>query len=154
MTQKIRSYVFFSAVALLTGGVAGWLIRDSFESFEQINKPVFTPPAIVFPIIWSILYLLMGIGAARVAQNQSPQRENALTLFAAQLVINFFWPILFFRLNAYTLGAIWIVLLFILVTAMTWIFAQIDRIAGWLQLPYLLWLIFAGILNVAILILN
>lgn len=154
MTQKIRSYVFFPAVALLTGGVAGWLIRDSFESFEQINKPVFTPPAAVFLIIWSVLYLLMGIGAARVAQNQSPQRENALTLFAAQLVINFFWPILFFRLNAYTLGAIWIVLLFILAAAMTWTFAQIDRIAGWLQSPYLLWLIFAGILNVAILVLN
>ena len=154
MTQKIRSYLFFPIVALLTGGAAGWLIRDSFDHFEQINKPVFTPPALVFPIVWSILYLLMGIGAARVAQNQTPQRELALTLFAAQLVVNFFWPILFFRLDAYALGVVWIILLFVLASAMTWNFYQIDRLAGLIQLPYLIWLVFAGILNLSVAIMN
>lgn len=154
MTQKIRSYLFFPIVALLTGGAAGWLIRDSFDHFEQINKPVFTPLALVFPIVWSILYLLMGIGAARVAQNQSPQRELALTLFAAQLVVNFFWPILFFRLDAYALGVVWIILLFVLASAMTWNFYQIDRLAGLIQLPYLIWLVFAGILNLSVAIMN
>lgn len=154
MTQKIRSYLFFPIVAPLTGGAAGWLIRDSFDHFEQINKPVFTPLALVFPIVWSILYLLMGIGAARVAQNQSPQRELALTLFAAQLVVNFFWPILFFRLDAYALGVVWIILLFVLASAMTWNFYQIDRPAGLIQLPYLIWLVFAGILNLSVAIMN
>ena len=147
MMQRIRSYIFFPAISLLVGGGAALLCRPYFSVYETLNKPVFAPPNWVFPVVWTILYLLMGIGAARVSQTFSMEKENAILLFAAQLVINFFWPILFFVLQSYAFACIWLGLLLVMIIAMTVEFYKADRTAAWLQIPYILWSAFAFVLN-------
>jgi len=154
MTQKTKSYIFYPAAALLTGGAAAFVCRDFFSVFDTLNKPAFAPPTWVFPVAWGILYLLMGIGAARVSQTFSLEKENAILLFAAQLVINFFWPILFFVLQNYAFACIWLGLLLVLVIAMTIEFGKADRTAALLQIPYILWSVFALALNFSVSLMN
>lgn len=147
LTQRARSYIFFPAAALLAGGVASFLTRDYFSVYKTLNQPAFAPPAWLFPVVWTVLYLLMGIGAARVSQKDSPEKENAILLFAAQLVINVFWPIIFFVLQNFVFACIWLALLLVLVIGMTIEFGKVDRTAALLQIPYILWSAFALVLN-------
>ena len=112
-----------------------------------MNQPAFAPPAWLFPVVWTVLYLLMGIGADRVSQKDSPEKENAILLFAAQLVINVFWPIIFFVLQNFVFACIWLALLLVLVIGMTIEFGKVDRTAALLQIPYILWSAFALVLN-------
>ena len=154
MTQKTRSFIFFPVVALLTGAAAGFLSNGHFSTYAALQKPAFAPPAFLFPVVWSVLYILMGVGAARVSQSFHPERENALLLFSAQLIIGFFWPIVFFVLQTYAFAFICLCLLFILFAAMTVEFGKADRPAAWIQLPCLLWLLFAGVLNLLIAMAN
>ena len=108
LTQRARSYIFFPAAALLAGGLASFLTRDYFSVYKTLNQPAFAPPAWLFPVVWTVLYLLMGVGAARVSQKDSPEKENAILLFTAQLVINVFWPIIFFVLQNFAFACIWL----------------------------------------------
>lgn len=122
---------------------------------QQIVQPPLSPPAIVFPIVWTILYALMGIGAARVSLSEkSPQKDRALNIFVAQLVVNFFWSLFFFNLQAFGFAYLWLLLLIVLVALMVYAFWQVDPLAGILQLPYLLWVIFASYLNLGVWLLN
>ena len=121
----------------------------------QVLKPPLSPPGMVFPIVWSILFALMGIGAARVAT--SPKRKSddiALNLFIIQLIVNFFWSFFFFNAQAFGFAAIWLILLWVLVLLMIIAFWKVDRLAAWLQIPYLIWLTFAAYLNLGVYLLN
>ena len=154
MWQKIKPYVYGIALALLTGGLAGLLTKDSMAVFDSLAKPALTPPRIVFPIVWTVLYILMGISSARIYSSDNPQKKNALGIYLFQLAVNFLWSIVFFLFNEYFIAFLLLLILVLLVIIMIWRFYAIDPAAAWLQLPYLIWLLIAGYLNLSIVLLN
>jgi tryptophan-rich sensory protein len=151
-----KPYLFGILFTEAVGGLAGLLTREATEIYNStIVKPALSPPAIVFPIVWAILYALMGIGAARVwMASLSPARTRSLRLFLLQLAFNFFWSILFFNFQAFGLAFFWLAVLWILILRMILSFYEVDRLAAWLQLPYLLWVLFAAYLNFGVWKLN
>ena len=144
----MKSYLFWILIIEATGLLSGLLSMEGMGEYAQnAVKPGFSPPALVFPIVWTILYALMGIGIARIRSTSSSERKNAEILFAAQLILNFFWPLIFFNAKAYGPALMLLMALWILVFAMLLAFQKLDNPAGKLQIPYLLWLSFAVLLN-------
>ncbi len=156
MKASWKPYVFWILLAEAAGALSGWLSREGSEVFSQtVTQPPLSPPAILFPIVWTILYALMGIGAARISlAPPSPQRSRGLNLFVIQLVVNFFWSLIFFNAQAYGFAFLWLLLLWVLVLRMILAFRQVDPLAAWLQIPYLLWLTFAAYLSFGVWYLN
>lgn len=154
--HKWIPYVLWILFPEAVGFLSGWLARQGSELYsETIVKPPLSPPAMVFPIVWGLLFLLMGIGAAQIyLAEPSPARTRSLRIFLLQLAFNFFWSILFFNLQNYALALGWLVVLFALILWMILAFAGVDRTAALLQIPYLLWVAFAGYLNLGVLLLN
>ena len=144
-----KQYVFWILLSEAVGILSGLLSMEGMKTFSQTAvQPVFTPPDIVFPIVWSILYALMGIGMARVQLlGTLPGRATADNLFLSQLIVNFFWPLVFFNAQAYGLALAFLGVLWVLTAQMLLAFRKQDRLAGNLQIPYLLWLSFAAVLN-------
>lgn len=145
-------YVLWIALAEAVGALAGWITREGNQYFNtSVAHPPFTAPSWVFPLAWTALYALMGIGSARVFMaHRSASRSRALAVFIVQLVFNFFWPILFFNIGSYSLALVWIAALFIISIMMTAAFRRIDDAAGLLQVPYLIWLGYAIYLNAGV----
>lgn len=154
--KKATVYAGFIVLTEAVGALAGWLTRDAMKLYEAtVAKPPLSPPGWVFPVVWTILYALMAIGAARVFLTpHSGRRTLALTLFFVQLGVNFLWPILFFSLGWFAAGFMWLVALWALVLWMMAIFEELDKPASRLQTPYLLWLTFAAYLNFGVWMLN
>ena len=148
--------MFWILLAEAVGALSGWLTREGIQIYAQtIVKPPLSPPGWVFPVVWAILYVLMGIGAARVYQAPvSKARSLGLNLFIAQLVVNFFWSPIFFNLQAFGLAFFWLLLLWGLVLWMILAFRKVESLAAKLQIPYLLWLTFAAYLNLGVWYLN
>ena len=153
MKQNWKTYLFWIALAEGVGALAGWLTRDSMDFYKEfVEQPALAPPAIVFPIVWGILYALMGFGAARVSlAPEGPARSLGLNLFVAQLIVNFFWSLIFFNLRTYGFALLW---LGVLIVWMILAFRKSDPLAAWLQVPYLLWVTFAAYLNWGVWVLN
>jgi len=151
-----KTYAFWILLAEGVGALSGWLTRNGTKIFSQmVAKPPLTPPPLVFPIVWGLLFLLMGFGAARVSLAPASRwRSLGLNLFILQLIVNFFWSPIFFNLQAYGLALFWLLLLILLVVAMILTFYKTDPIAAWLQVPYLAWLVFATYLNAGVWLLN
>ena len=151
-----KPYAFWILLAEGVGGLSGWLTRKDTKQYSQsIAKPPLSPPAMVFPVVWGILFLLMGVGAARVYRAPaSPERSRGLLLFGVQLGFNFIWSFLFFRFRRYGLAFGWLLVLWGLILWMTRTFFKVDRVAAWLQVPYLLWVEFAAYLNLGVWFLN
>jgi tryptophan-rich sensory protein len=124
------------------------------EEYAAAAKPALTPPPYVFSVVWTILYVLMGVGAAMIYRSGKPERWKALTLYALQLGANFLWPLIFFGLGAYGWAFVWLLILTALAALMALRFGKISRAAAYLQIPYLLWLLFAGYLNLGVHLLN
>ncbi len=141
------------AIPLIVGGVSALLTRGSMETFASVNKPPLSPPGWLFPIVWTILYILMGV-ASYLVLTSGKMNRTALTVYGIQLAFNFLWPILFFNLELYLLSFIWLVILWLLILITTVLFYIISKPAGYLMIPYLLWVTFAGYLNLAIYLLN
>ncbi len=157
MWKKIKPYVISILIALAVGGLAAWLTMDSMEIYGQIEQPSLAPPGWLFPVVWGILYVLMGISAALVYTNKTAgqqEKSSALKVYALQLIVNFFWSIIFFNLRNYLFAFFWLVLLWVLIIIMIVKFYKIKPLAGLLQVPYLLWVTFAGYLNLMIYLLN
>ncbi len=154
MKINYKRLVISIAIPLLLGALSGFITRGGTQQFATLNKPPLSPPAIVFPIAWSILYILMGIASYIVYQSDCSIRTSALRVYAVQLVFNILWPIVFFSLKMYLLAFIWLIVLFLLVLITSLLFYSCKKIAGYLMLPYILWLIFAGYLNLSIYLLN
>lgn len=154
--HKWIPYVLWILFTEAVGFLSGWLTRQGSELYSQtIIKPPLSPPAMVFPIVWGILFLLMGIGAARIyLAEPSPARTRSLRIFLLQLAFNFFWSILFFNFQAFGLALIWLLILWGLILWMILSFRQVDPPAAWLQVPYLLWVTFAAYLNFGVWRLN
>ena len=154
--DKWKTYAMWIVLSLAVGGLSGLLSRGGLEVYlETAVQPVWSPPPVVFPIVWSILYTLMGVGAARIwLSEDSVMRSRGLNIFIAQLVVNFFWSLIFFNLQAFGFAFIWLLLLWGLVAWMIAVYSKADPLAAWLQVPYLLWITFAAFLNAAVWFLN
>lgn len=154
--KNLKTYVISALIALAVGGLSALLSMGSMQVYNELAvKPPLSPPAVLFPIVWSVLYTLMGISAARIwLSPASEARSRGLNLYIAQLIVNFFWSLLFFNAQAFALAAIWLILLWVLVLLLIVQFWKVDRLAALLQIPYLFWLTFAAYLNIAVWILN
>ena len=151
-----KTYILWVLLCEAVGIFAGILTRQgTMEYVQTAIKPPLAPPGWLFPMVWSVLYGLMGIGAARITLAPlSAQRSRGLNLMITQLVVNFFWPLLFFQAGAYGFSVLWLLLLCGLVLWMLLVWRKVDPAAAWLQIPYLLWLSFALYLNVGVWYLN
>ena len=151
-----KVYVLWILFTEAVGALSGFLTRKGSQIYTQtVVKPPLSPPAIVFPIVWGILFALMGIGAARIyLAPPSADRSKSLLLFLLQLAFNFFWSILFFNFQAFGIALIWLLILWGLILWMIFSFRQVDPPAAWLQVPYLLWVTFAAYLNFGVWRLN
>lgn len=143
-------------IPLLVGGVASLLTGNAMGQFSQIQQPPLAPPGWLFPIVWTILYILMGVSSYLIseADASTEQKTRALIIYAAQLAVNFLWPIFFFNLEWYLFSFFWLLLLWVLVAVMILEFSKISELATKLNVPYLIWLTFAGYLNFGIWLLN
>ncbi len=151
-----KNYVFWIVLTEAVGFVAGLLTREGTKIYnETITKPPLLPPAIVFPIVWAVLYALMGFCAAKVSlQNPSKNRRTAIYFYIAQLAFNFFWSIIFFNAQAFLIAFIWLVALWALIILTIRAFRKVDLFAGNLMIAYLVWVSFAGYLNLGVWLLN
>ena len=151
-----KTYAIWILVTEAVGALSGWLTREGTKVFsETVQQPPLSPPMILFPIVWGILYLLMGVSAARIYLSEpSAARSKGLNLYAVQLVVNFFWSLIFFNAQAFGFAFLWLLLLWVLVLLMILVFRKVDSLAAWLQVPYLLWLTFAAYLSFGVWYLN
>ena len=156
MKRNWKPYLFWILLSEALGGLSGWLTREGTKIYQQtIAQPPLSPPGWVFPVIWTILFALMGISAARIYLTPpSKERSRGLNLFIAQLVVNFFWSPIFFNLQAFGLAFFWLLILWGLVLWMIFTFRKVDPTAAKLQIPYFLWLTFAAYLNLGVWYLN
>lgn len=154
MQKHKKIYGLSVLLAVGVGGLSGFLSRNGMKEYAALKRPPLSPPGAVFPIVWTILFILMGIGAAMVRLTRGAERGRALAVYGLQLAVNFFWSILFFREGMRLLAFFWLLLLAGLVAVMIRLFARVNRTAAWLQIPYFLWLCFAGYLNLGIWWLN
>lgn len=153
--SKLKIYGKFLLITGAGGGFSALLTNMGMESYKAAEKPPLTPPDIVFPIVWSILFTLMAISAARVwLTDNSRMRNRSMIIYALQLAFNFVWSLLFFNLEAYGFAFLWLIALWALILIMILQFYKSDRLAGLLQIPYLLWVSFAGYLNYMVWMLN
>ena len=153
---KWKNYLFWIVLTEGVGLISALLSREGTAIYAQtIKKPPLSPPGIVFPIVWSILYLLMGIAVAKISLKEaSTSRKKNIYVYLIQLFFNFFWSIIFFDFQAFGIAFIWLVALWLLIVFMIIRFKYADDVSPYILAPYLLWVSFAGYLNLAVWILN
>ena len=158
MKRNWKALVVSILIPLVVGTAAGLLTMGGMEAFTALNKPPLSPPAWLFPVAWTILYTLMGISSYLIDTAEEPKEKNgknqALLTYRYQLIVNFLWPVFFFNFQWYLFSFLWLALLWLLVAKMILEFGAISRTAALLNVPYLLWLSFAGYLNLGIWLLN
>ncbi len=154
MKIKWKELIISLIIPLGVGALSAYLTRDSMELYGNLNQPPLAPPSIVFPIVWTILFLLMGVSCYLVYTSNSLNKREALALYGVQLAVNFIWPLLFFNMQVYFIAFIWLLLLWVLVALMIWQFYKAKPLAAYLQIPYILWLTFAAYLNFAVFMMN
>ena len=140
------------AIPLAAGFLSSLITRGGMEIFVSIKKPPLSPPAWVFPVVWTILYTLMGVSSYLVLTSGGNREDvqNALSVYAYQLLVNILWPVFFFNFQWFFFSFIWLVLLVFLVVAMIRGFYGLSKSAAYVNIPYLVWLLFAGYLNFTI----
>lgn len=153
MKIKWKTLIFCIALPIFVGVLASLISRDSMAMFDMIINPKLSPPSWIFPIVWTILYILMGFSSYLVLTSQK-NINSAIKFYLLQLIFNFFWTIWFFNFQLYWFSFLWILVLWGLILITILKFYQISKIAAYLMLPYLIWVTFAGYLNLSIAILN
>lgn len=153
MKFDYKTLLFSIFIPVFLGSFVGFLTAP-FNNYYDLNQPAFAPPAIVFPVVWTVLYTLMGISCYLIIKSDFNKKNDALFIYGIQLVINLFWSVWFFVFRFYFISFIWILLLIGFVIVMIKKFHDLSKISAYLQIPYLLWLIFAAILNIFIVFLN
>ena len=151
---NLKSLALFVAISLGTGILASIFSRSRSDFYSSINPPALTPPAWLFPIVWTILYILMGVSAYLIFESGCLDKKLPLGVWGVQLAINFIWTLVFFNARAFLLAFILIVALWILIACMIALFHRCRPLAAYLQIPYFLWVTFAAYLNFAIYSLN
>ena len=149
---KFKVFAKSILIPVIVGGIVGLIISGSID-YISLQKPVLSPPSILFPIVWTILYILMGISYGILKSNNLTDSKINL-IYYLQLFVNAMWSIIFFTLKFRLFAFIWIIILDILVIIMIIKFYNKNKLSGLLQLPYLLWILFASYLNLSIYLLN
>ncbi|MBR3646334.1 MAG: tryptophan-rich sensory protein [Lachnospiraceae bacterium] len=154
--SKKRTLVISIAIPLLVGGIAALLTSNEMGQFNAVNKPPLSPPGWLFPIVWTILYILMGIASFAVytSKKDAETKDTALLVYGIQLFFNFWWSIIFFNARWYLVAAVWLFILWLLIILNVILFGRISKYARNLLIPYLVWVTFALYLNIGIWILN
>ena len=148
-----KGLIVIAAVTLGLGALSGYVTSDSQMQYEAMYQPPLAPPAWVFPVVWTLLYVFMSVAAWLVWKAEKPlnaAQQRGLEVYVLQLLVNVTWPIFFFRMEAYWQAFLWLCLLWVLIVVMMIRFSRVDRRASWLLVPYLLWVSFAGYLNLSI----
>lgn len=141
-------------IPLAVGGLSALLTMGGMEQFGKLKQPPLSPPDWLFPVAWTILFLLMGIASYLILLSDNEKKPIALAVYAVQLAVNFVWPVLFFNLGNYLGAFLWLIFLWALILAMIYLFWKIQKWAAVLLVPYVLWVTFAGYLNLGIYLLN
>lgn len=154
--MKIKSLLISIAVPLIVGALSGLISSLGMDDFALLVKPPLSPPPWLFPVVWTVLYILMGIASYLVANSGADDNKikKALSVYAVQLVFNFFWSVIFFNLDLYLFAFLWLLALLVLVIYTTVLFYDISKSAAYLMIPYIIWIAFAGYLNLGIYLLN
>lgn len=154
--MKLKKLLICIAIPLIIGGIAALITSNSMNLYGELIKPSINPPGYIFPIVWTILYVLMGIASYLVLTSNNSQNDihQAITIYALQLFLNFLWPIFFFSFGWYLFSFIWLLILWVFVFITILLFYQLSKPAAYLMIPYLLWITFAGYLNLSIYLLN
>ena len=151
---RLKPFLISLSISLGVGLFAGLLTSGSTDFYQEIQLPPLSPPGWIFPVVWTGLYLLMGLSSYLVWNSESPARHRALTLYGIQLGVNFLWPIFFFCLHLIFFSFLWLAFLWILLAFLTRAFLKVNKLAAYLQIPYLIWLTFAEYLNLGVFFLN
>ena len=154
MKIKDKNSLFIAILIPIAVGTLSSLLSGNMQIYSSINKPALSPPGILFPIVWTILYILMGISSYIIYESNDPKRGSALRTYALQLFFNFYWSIIFFRFNLFFTAFVCLLALIFLIIKMIRQFYQIKPTAAYLQIPYLLWCLFAAYLNFMVFRLN
>ena len=157
MKNNLKNYIISVLIALGVGGLSAFATRNNMDLYRDIITPPLSPPSILFPIVWTLLFVLMGISAAMIYNDTAvnkQEKESALFTYSLSLFVNFFWSIIFFNNRAFLVAFIWLLLLLFLIVRTVMKYYKINPTAAVLQIPYLLWVIFAGYLTFSIWILN
>lgn len=152
--MNIKKILFYIFITFIIGNFFTIFIMDSFQIYNTIDKPFLSPNKIVFPIVWSVLYILMGISIYVVSESNYLDKDKGYLLYILQLIVNSIWPLFFFKFKSFFISILIILLLVYLVIKMILQFYKINKLSAYLQIPYLLWLIFATYLNLGVLLLN
>ena len=144
------------AIPVLTGILSATITSSAMKAYASMNKPPLSPPAIVFPIAWTILYLMMGLALYLIVITPSDKnlKGTAVLLFTIQLIMNFMWSIIFFKWGQYLAAFIWLIIMLCILIICAFRFYDINRSSAYLLIPYIVWLIFASYLNMGSFILN
>ena len=152
--KKIEVLIISVLIPLLVGSVSSLLSGNMRNMYKTIKQPPLSPPAIVFPIVWTILYILMGVASYFIFNSISEHRTKALKIYKISLIFNFFWSIIFFGIAYYLLAFVWLIVLIYIIINMMIVFYRIKPLAAYLLIPYLVWCLFAAYLNFGVYILN
>lgn len=150
-----KKWIVCLAIPFVVGGLSAYF-SGGMDAFLSLEKPPLSPPRWVFPVVWTILYAMMGIASylVLVSEESNVVKSNALVVYGVQLIFNFFWSIIFFRYQCFGCAFVWLLLMEVFIVLTAFLFGQIDRRAGWLMVPYILWVAFAGYLNAGVALLN
>lgn len=154
MKIKDKSTLIIAILVPIAVGTLSALFSGNMQIYSEINKPALSPPGNLFPIAWTILYVLMGISSYIIYESEDINKESSLKTYALTLFFNFFWGIIFFRFNLFFTSFVWLLVLIILIFKMIKEYYLIKPAAAYLQIPYLLWCIFAAYLNFMIFRMN
>ena len=151
---KDKSALIISILIPIAVGALSALFSNNMSSYTTLTKPPLSPPSFIFPIVWTILFILMGISSYIIYKSEDSNRNKALFIYALQLVFNFFWSIIFFGFSQFLFALIWLIILIVIIIFMIVNFYKISPLSAYLQIPYLIWCLFATYLNFMIFVLN
>ncbi len=156
MKTEKKILIICVAIPLALGALAGFITRDGADLFALLRKPPLSPPGWLFPVVWTVLYLCMGVASYLILTSGARRiyTDKALQVYGAQLAVNFFWPVFFFNFQWFFFSLLWLLLLWGLVFYTWALFRRISGMAARLLIPYLVWTAFAGYLNLGVWILN
>ena len=157
MLKKAKPFIISILIALAVGGLSALITRNNMDIYNDIVVPPLSPPSTVFPVVWTILFILMGISSALVYVNRSKNSDAAvegLVYYAISLFFNFMWSIIFFNFRSFLFAFIWLLILWVLIILTIRKYAEVSPLAAYLQIPYFLWVTFAAYLNFGIYYLN
>ena len=159
--NKIKPYILPYAIAiaipLTVGIISAALTRENMDIYDKLQTPPLSPPSILFPIVWTVLYVLMGISSAMIFIDRikdSNAAKSGLIIYALSLILNFSWSLIFFNLEAALLALVVLIALLVTIIRTIILYKRVNPIASYLQIPYAVWVLFAGYLNAGIWLLN